>query len=98
ERAAHVSEQLAFEQMLAERSACDLDEGPVLARAEAMDIRGEHGFAGAAFAGEQHSGIAIGDLRREFGELPALRAQRDERQRLRQALEPGAQRSILGAE
>ena len=97
ERAPHVPEQLALEQMLAERGACDLDEGSVLARAEAMDVRGKHALAGAAFAGEQDRGVAVGDLGCQLGKLPALRPQRQQRQRLRQPLEPGAQRAILDA-
>ena len=40
ERAANVSEQLAFQQMLAERGACDLDERALPARAELVDLSG----------------------------------------------------------
>src|SRR5579862_7454493 len=82
-RAAHVPEQLALEQMLAERGACDLDEGTILARTEAMDIRREHALAGAALARQQHGRVAIGNLRGELGELAALRSQRQQRQWLR---------------
>ena len=71
-----MSEQLALQQMLTQGGAGNLDEGPIFARAEAMDIRGKHAFAGAAFAGEQHRRIAIGNLRREFREFAALRPQR----------------------
>ena len=97
-RSAHVSEQLALEQMLTESGACDLDEGSVFARAEAVDIGRQHALSGAALAGQQHRGVAARNLGRKLRELPALGSQCEQWQRLRKPLQPGPQRAILGAQ
>src|ERR1019366_8437940 len=51
-RTAHVPEQLAFQQMLAERRARDLHKRSIFARTQAMYVRRQHALAGAAFAGD----------------------------------------------
>src|SRR5713101_7532931 len=72
-RTAHVSEEFAFEQMLAERRARDLDEWSLLARAQAMYVRGEHALAGATLAGNQRGRVAVGDLPSRLRQLSRVR-------------------------
>ena len=60
ERAARVSEQLAFEQSLRNRRTVDRQKRP-LAAAAIVDRPRDQLLAGAAFAGDQHARVALGD-------------------------------------
>src|SRR5260370_2008366 len=96
-RTAHVSEEFALEQMLAQRRACNLYEWPGFARAQAMYVRSEHAFAGATLAGDQRGRIAVGDLRGRLRQLSRMRTVGEKRLRLDKALDLLAELSILGA-
>ena len=54
EGAAHVTEQLGFEQRLGDRAAVDRDEPLLAPRAALVDRAGHHLFAGAGLARDQH--------------------------------------------
>src|SRR5271163_552238 len=66
ERAAHVAEQLALEQLLRQRGAIDDDEWLALPAAPSMDLPRDDVLAGAAFSREQNSRVAGGRLVRSF--------------------------------
>ncbi len=60
ERTLHVTEQLAFEQVLRQRSTGDFHEGLIAAVGLLVNRSGGHGFAGAALAENQHGGFRVG--------------------------------------
>ena len=61
ERAGRVAEQLAFQQRLGHRPAGDFDERLLAAAAAAMNGPGQQRLARAAFAGDQHGRLRVGD-------------------------------------
>ena len=61
ERAAHVAEQLALDQVLGNRAAVDGDEALVAARAAGVDGARDDLLAGAALAGDQHGRVGVRD-------------------------------------
>ena len=67
ERAAHVAEQLAFDQLFRNGGAVDLDEGRAPAPAQRVDRPRDQLFAGAVFAVNQHAAVG----RRGHGDLLA---------------------------
>jgi hypothetical protein len=67
ERAAFVTEQLGFEQLLGDRRAVQRDEGLVGARAEIVQAAGDQFLAAAGFATDQH----VDRQRRQIQHLPA---------------------------
>ena len=64
EGAAHVSEELALHQGFGNRATVDCDERPFFPRPVEMNRAGHEFFAGAAFPGDQHIGVA----RRNFSD------------------------------
>ena len=60
EGAFDVAEHLAFHQLPRDRAAIDRDERPVAARAQLVDRLGAELLAGAAFAGNEDRGAALG--------------------------------------
>ncbi len=56
-----VAEELAFDQVLRDRGAIDLDIGFVAPRAVAVEFPRDHLFAGSAFARDQDGGIGRGN-------------------------------------
>ena len=61
ERAAHVAEELRFEQRLGNRRTVDLDERHVALRAAVMDGARHHLLAGSGLAGDQHRALGLRD-------------------------------------
>ena len=61
EGAALVAEQLALDQVIADRTAIDDDEWLILAGANLVNRAREYVFAGAGLAFEQHRGVGRGD-------------------------------------
>ena len=70
EGAFRVAEQFAFEQRFGQRGAVDGHEGTIGAAAAPMDRACHQLFARAAFAGDQHRGIGIGDARQLRVQFP----------------------------
>src|SRR5215469_18731730 len=93
-----MSEQLTLQQMFAQRSAGNLDEGSVPARAFAVNVGGEHALAGAALSGQQDSGVADRHLRRRFGKLAAGAAGGEKNLPFGEQLDFGLEPAILGAQ
>ena len=60
ERASHVAEQFAFQQRFRQRAAGHFHKRLIAPGAVAVDGAGDHRFAGAAFAGNQHGGFGVG--------------------------------------
>ena len=58
ERAVGVAEQFALDEVGIEGGDVDRQERPIAAGAVAMDGAGDQFLAGAAFAGDEHAGIA----------------------------------------
>ncbi len=58
ECAAHMAEQLAFDEVRIEAADVNGQERPIAARAEAMNGTGDEFLAGAALAGDQHARLA----------------------------------------
>ncbi len=56
-----MTEQLALQQGLGQRTAADLDKGPFPAVRVLVNIMGQHGLAGAGFTGDQHRRHGVGD-------------------------------------
>ena len=98
ERTAHVPEEFALEQMLAQRRARDLHERAVLARTQAMDVRRQHALAGAAFAGDQRGRVAVSHLRGDLRKFSRMRTVGEKRFGLDETLDPIAQLLVLGAQ
>ena len=96
ERALHVPEELALEEMLGERRAGMVTNGPVAPRAPAVHRRREHVLPGAALAGEEDGHVRGGRLPRR-GERPLHgRARRLEQRPARSTAR--AQRAVLAPE
>ena len=57
ERALHVAEQLALDQLLGDRRAVHLDERPAAAAAQRVNRAGHQLLAGAVLAVDQHSAV-----------------------------------------
>ena len=70
ERPAHVAEQLALDQLLGDRRAVDLDEGPAAAPAQRVDAARHQFLARAVLAEDQHPAVG----RRRHGDLLAQRS------------------------
>ena len=76
-----VAEELGFDQGLGNGAAGDGDERLLGARAEVVNGAGDQLLAGAAFAGDEHGGIEIGDAADELvnalhaGLEPMIRSQ-----------------------
>ncbi len=62
ERAFHVAEEFAFNEIFGQRGAVGLDKGLVGAVAVVVDGVGDEFLAGAGFAADEHAGLAFGDL------------------------------------
>ncbi len=77
ERPADVAEQLAFQDVLAQRGAVQGDERLVLARAVLMDRLRDQFLAGAGLALDQHAGVGRGDPLQAVDHLVHLRAGAD---------------------
>jgi hypothetical protein len=73
-----VAEQLAFEQILRQRPASNLNERLAAALATAVDRAGDHAFAGAALAGDHDGGLGVGDAIDHVENLPHLRIVADD--------------------
>jgi hypothetical protein len=78
ERALDVAEQLALEQVGGYRAAVERDERLALARAEIVDRARDQLLAGAALAGDQHRGVAVGDAVDELADGADRRAVADD--------------------
>ena len=61
-----MTEQFRFKQIVRDRRAVDRDKGLLLASTFIVQVAGQHFFAGAAFAGDQHAGVRGGDLIGQF--------------------------------
>ena len=77
ERAADVTEQLAFQDVLAQRGAVQRDERLVLAWAVLMDRLGDQFLAGARFALDQYAGVGRRDPLEAVDHGVHLRARAD---------------------
>ena len=64
ERAVHVAEQLAFQQILAQRPAIDAHKRSARPIAQLVDGRGDQLLAGAGLAQQQDRGVAARDTSR----------------------------------
>ena len=64
-----VPEEFAFDEVLGQGGAVELDEGAVLAVGVAVHRVGDEFLAGAVFALDKHGGIGLGDAPDEFAEL-----------------------------
>ena len=65
ERAAHMAEQLAFQQVFGQGPAIDADERAAAPRAEPVDRLGDQFLARARLAQQQHRGVRAGHLPRQ---------------------------------
>src|SRR5690606_11853812 len=72
ERALHVAEELALEEIARDRGAVHADQRPLAARARVVDRARDQLLAGARLARDQHGGVGVGD---EL-DLPAQRFDR----------------------
>ena len=66
ERAFLVAEQFGFQKRLRDRRAIDADERLLGAGRAGVNVARQHFLAGAGFAGDQHRGVAAGDLLRQL--------------------------------
>lgn len=78
ERALLVAKQLALEERVGERSAVQLDEGALRARAAVVDGSRDELLASAGLAVDEHRGGAPGRARHELAHLPHGRGVADE--------------------
>ena len=78
ERALHVTEQLALEQVLGHRAAVDRDERPIATRARLVNRACQQLFAGAAFARDHDARVGARDHVRLRETLFHDRAARDD--------------------
>ena len=77
-RALHVAEQLALQNVLAQRGAVQGHEGLVLPRAVLVDGLGDQLLAGARLALDQHAGVGRGDAFQPLDHVVHLRAVADD--------------------
>ena len=78
ERAAHVAEELALEEVRRDRAAVDADEGLLRARARVVDGVGDHLLARPALARDEHGDVGVLHPIDERVELAHRRARADE--------------------
>src|SRR6185295_8388364 len=78
ECAALVAEQLAFDQLAAERGAVHLDHRLAAARAAVVQRVGDQLLAGAALAADQHRHVGIGHLGDDIEDAAHARAAADD--------------------
>src|SRR5690606_35942553 len=61
ERALHVAEELALEEIARDRGAVHADQRPLATRARVVDRARDQLLAGARLARDQHGGVGVGD-------------------------------------
>ena len=91
EGAGDVAEQFAFEQCFRKGAAGDFDERTLGPAAAAVDRPGDHAFAGAAFAGDQHGGPRVGDAADHLEDFEHPRVAADDVVHAVSAIELGAE-------
>ena len=87
-----MAEQLAFDELLRDRRAIDLDERAGPAAAQRMDRPGDELFTGSVLAVDQHTPVRGGGHRDLFLQLPHRGAVADHRLR---AIDAGAKVAVL---
>ena len=95
ERALHVAEQLALDQLLGNRGAVDLDERPGAPTAQRVDAARDELLAGAVLAVDQHAAVGRRRHRDLLAQLRHHVALADHRQ---PAIDVRAQRAVLRLE
>ena len=94
ERALDVAEQLALEDVLAQRGAVQRHERLVLARAVLVDRLGDQFLAGAGLALDQHAGVGRRDPLQPVDDVVHLRAVADDALEAELLVEPAVQLGV----
>ena len=97
ERAAHVTEQLALDEVLGDGAAVDRHERPVLALAPAVELLRDELLAGARLARDEDADVGAGDLLELAEHLEHRRARADDLAELL-VVELGDELGLVGAE
>ncbi len=98
EGATPIAEQFGLDQLLGQRRAVDLDEGPFGTRAVRVHRIGNQFLAGAVVAEHQDVGVAAGHRADQFVELEHLLALPHDRREAARRLELPAEMPVLDAE
>ncbi len=93
-----MSEQLAFEDVLAQCRAIQGHEGFVLARAVLVDCLGDQVLAGSGLALDQHAGVGRGDPLQPLDDLAHLRAVADDALESEPLVQPPLQLDVGSAQ
>jgi len=94
-RAFFVAEELAFHQGFGDPAAVDGDKGTIAAIAFLVDRPGDQLFAGAAFPGNEHVGLGLGQLRDHLIDMLHGRAVADDHSEMHILLELVAEGLLL---